>query len=270
MRSEAAAYWTVFVITFLLVAVWESFRPRKELTLSAERRWSAHGLLLLAAMGLQMLVLRMSPVVMALQAANNPYGLLNREWMPVWAQWTIAMLALDLWQYAFHRACHGIGWLWRIHEAHHSDADYDVTTGVRFHPIEVVFRQAGAVGLTYVLAPPAAAVLAAELLTVVLNFLQHANAALPAWAERAMRTVFITPDLHRLHHSMDEADQRRNLGQAWVWWDILFGSYEGRKDAGGLRTGLPEWPGASSLSLLRMLVSPFQLRSRGAGTGGSG
>ena len=129
--------------------------------------------------------------------------------------------------------------LWRVHEVHHSDPDYDVSTAARFHPIEVVSVQGAYLAAVALLAPPPIAVFLSELLTVVLNLFAHANASFPRKVEKCLGIVFMTPDVHRIHHSADEADHSRNFGQTFIWWDRIFGTYlsqprvgKGRNDYG--------------------------------------
>jgi sterol desaturase/sphingolipid hydroxylase (fatty acid hydroxylase superfamily) len=171
------------------------------------------------------------------------------------------ILLLDLLNYAAHRTFHSVSFLWRVHEVHHSDPDYDVSTAARFHPIEVVGVQGAHLAVIALLAPPALAVFIAGLLTEVLNLFVHANASLPGWVERWLRIVFITPDLHRIHHSEDIGEQQRNLGQTFAFWDRLFGTFQQDEPrAGEITTGLKGFQNAESFGLGFMLMGPFQSR----------
>ncbi len=225
MKFEVTALWAVIVGAFLIMGVWEGARPRQPLNLPAESRWGRHGLLLVAGAIFQAVLFRISPLVAAISVADGPWGLLNRSWLPFAVQFLAAILLLDLVRYFTHRLFHAVGFLWRIHEVHHSDPDYDVATAARFHPLEAVLAKVIYVGAILLLAPPLAAVFFAELHTAMLNVFVHANVDLPPGVERVLRRFIITPDLHRLHHSEDAAHQNRNFGQTFVWWDRLLGTY---------------------------------------------
>jgi sterol desaturase/sphingolipid hydroxylase (fatty acid hydroxylase superfamily) len=261
IKIEGPAYWTVFVTAFLAVAVWESFRPRRALNSPAELRWTRHGILLTVSAVLLTAVVRLTPVVAA--AAARPWGVLNQAWMPFTVRCIAAILLLDLVHYATHWTFHHVPLLWRVHEVHHSDPEYDVSTAGRFHPIEVIATQGAYLAAIVLLALPLIAVLISELLTVVLNFFAHANASLPGWAERLLRNVIVTPDFHRIHHSEDVWEQTRNLGQTFIWWDRLFGTFVANPRAGqeGIVTGITGLQNRASLGLRFMLAEPFHNRA---------
>ena len=258
-RIEGAAYWICFVAAFLAVAVWESFQPQRELSVPAERRWRNHGVMLVIA-ACSTLLLRVSPVALSVMAAGSRFGILNKPPLPLLLRCALAVALLDLLQYWIHWSFHHVPWLWRVHQVHHSDPDYDVSTSARFHPVEVVASQAIHLGAIALLAPPPAAVLVSVLLTVILNFSAHANASLPAWAEQTLRFAFITPELHRIHHSRDMLEQQENLGQTFPWWDRLFGTYAPRASApeAAFKTGLEGLENGDGLSLSFMLAEPFR------------
>ena len=263
VERESSVLTFVFVASFLLLAVWESRSAARCLTQSTERRWLAHGILFASAAAFQSVLLRVSPVVAALAAANNPWGWLNRDWMPSPIRFVAAILILDLVYYATHRLFHSLGFLWRIHEVHHSDGDYDVSVAVRFHPLEVVGTRVLYLVAIALVAPPAAAVFVAEVHTTIFNMLVHANISLPPSLERMARLVFITPDLHRIHHSIDLEDQNCNFGQTFVWWDRLFDTHRTSANAGtaALTTGTVV-PDGSYGSIAALFTEPFKRRSR--------
>jgi sterol desaturase/sphingolipid hydroxylase (fatty acid hydroxylase superfamily) len=259
-RIEGAAYWTCFVAVFLVVAVWESRQPKGELSTAAERRWKNHGVMLVIAAVVSTLLLRIGPVVLAVAVAGSRFGVLNKPSLPLILRCAITVAVLDLLQYWIHWSFHHVSWLWRVHQVHHSDPDYDVSTAARFHPLEVLYSQGIRFAAIALLAPPAAGVFFAELLTVILNLATHANASLPRRVEHALRSVFITPDLHRIHHSREVADQNRNLGQTFAWWDRLFGSYAAMASTLGkpFRTGLRGLERSDTLGVGFMLAEPFR------------
>lgn len=259
-QAESYAYWTTFTVAFLGVSVWESVRPRGPLSVSTALRWRNHGLLLVVASLLSMVLLRSTPVLAAMAVQRSRYGLSWLEHVPPFASFIVALLLLDLVKYATHRLLHSTSVLWRVHQVHHSDPDFDVSTGLRAHPIETILVQGSALLAILVLRLPPAAVLAAELMSCAQSFFQHANASLPPALERALRPLLVTPDLHRIHHSMEEMDQRRNLGETFPWWDRLFGTYSPRTTAGNgqFLTGLKGANNAGSLRLAFMLATPFK------------
>ena len=255
---ESTAFTLAFVASFLLLAIVEGLRPARPLTQPTERRWLAHGVLFLGAIAIQGILLRTSPILMALLVAGHPWGVLNQVWLPHVARFALAILLLDLVRYLTHRLFHAFGWLWRVHEVHHSDVDYDVSTAARFHPLEVGGAKALYVAAVAVLAPPVAAVFFAEIHTVLLNTLVHANVSFPPVVERLARLVFITPDLHRIHHSLDITEQNRNFGQTFVWWDRLFGTYAPAGRGNG--TGVAGLPSSRYGGVVALFTAPFEGR----------
>jgi sterol desaturase/sphingolipid hydroxylase (fatty acid hydroxylase superfamily) len=261
---QSTTYWIAFVGAFLAVAVWESFQPKRPLSGPAERRWGSHAVLLLVSTLLVKVVLRVSPVVVATAVAGSRWGILNRPWLPFAVRCAATLLLLDLTNYLVHRTYHAVGFLWRVHEVHHSDPDYDVSTAGRFHPLEVLIGQTGLLSVIALSAPPPAAVFAAELLTLLINFFVHANVSLPVPVERVLRTVIITPGLHRIHHSEEMEEQGTNLGQTFSWWDRLFGTYLDEPDSGEDRlvTGVKGLQTPASAGLGFMLSEPFRSRAQ--------
>lgn len=250
----------VFVGSLLVMALWESRRSLVELKESPGPRWLFHGLLFLLNTLLLPLLIRVSPLVLAISLAQTSSGLLNQSWLPVPLQFVLALLALDLVRYATHRLFHFIAPMWRIHEVHHSDPDYDISTALRFHPLEVAFDQVLLLGAVFLLAPPPAAVFCSEVLATLINSFVHANIALPPSWEKIIRGVFITPGLHRSHHSIDITDQNTNFGQTFSFWDRLFGTFQ----TGGstLATGVSGLPAEAYSSRTALLLAPFQKRPK--------
>jgi sterol desaturase/sphingolipid hydroxylase (fatty acid hydroxylase superfamily) len=259
IHLEGPVYWGLMVGVFLTVAIWESFLPRRKLSLSAERRWSRHGVMLVLTFAVMTLVLRISPVAAAALSVNRA-GILSSSAVPLTIRFAVTVLLLDLLQYGVHWCFHHVRFLWRIHEVHHSDPDFDVSTAARFHPLDALFTQGVVLAAIVLLSPPVSAVFVAEMLKVMLNFLEHANASLPEGLEKTIRLVLVTPDLHRIHHSEDEREQSGNLGQIFPWWDRLLGTYVGRAAADGeeFATGLKGFQNAASIGVGFMLGEPFR------------
>jgi sterol desaturase/sphingolipid hydroxylase (fatty acid hydroxylase superfamily) len=164
-------------------------------------------------------------VAFAMLAAERGWGLLNAFSLPGWAAVLLAVVALDLAIYLQHVMFHAVPALWRLHRVHHADPDYDVTTGARFHPIEIVLSMLIKLAVIAVLGAPAAAVLVFEVLLNATAMFNHANLKLPELVDRVLRRFVVTPDMHRVHHSMEVAEANSNFGFNLPWWDRLFGTY---------------------------------------------
>lgn len=264
LRLESPGYWITFVTVFLLVAVWESARPNRECLVPAARRWSMHGLLLIFVAALNTLLFRLTPVAAAMAAQGSSWGVLGFASIPFLVRAAATILLLDFTKYATHWLYHHVAFLWPIHRVHHSDPDFDVSTGARFHPLEPLLVQAADLGLILLLAPPPGAVLFAKVAGVASNFFEHANANLPAPLERALRGWVVTPALHRIHHSQEMAEQQRNLGEVFPWWDKLLGTYQAEASGGDAKlvVGLPGYQNERSVELREMLTQPFQSERR--------
>ena len=258
-RIEGPAYSVCIVAVFIAIAIWETSRPLRGLSAPAERRWRNHGVMFVAAL-IVPLVLRVTPVALAVAVSGSPWGVLNKPWLPLALRYALAIVLMDGLQYWIHWSLHHVSLLWRIHQVHHSDQDYDVSTAARFHPLEVLWTQGLHLAAIAWLAPPAGAMLIYVLLTEAVNFTTHANASLPSRIDRILRLFLVTPDMHRIHHSEDMQEQRRNLGQTFAWWDRLFRSYQEKPAAQGtnFRTGLEELRDHDTLAVAFMLSEPFK------------
>jgi sterol desaturase/sphingolipid hydroxylase (fatty acid hydroxylase superfamily) len=228
----------------------------------AEGRWGRHVLLLAISAAFAKVILRVNPMLVAAAVADSRFGILNKPGLPLALRCAATVLVLDLAQYFMHRTYHAVGFLWRIHEVHHSDPDYDVSTAGRFHPLETLMGQAGTLAVIALLAPPPIAVFGYEVLSMLLNFFTHANASLPRPVERILRVAFVTPEMHRTHHSEEMEEQWRNLGQTFSWWDRLFGTYLDRAAAGedSVVTGVKGVSGPASVKIGFMLSEPLRPR----------
>ncbi len=249
------------LLAFVVFAVWETFRPRRPLVSSTARRWVNHAILSFLAHVSLIWIYRVSGVVVAAAVARRSHGLLNREILPYSVRFTLAVVLLDLLRYAQHYLNHALSLLWRIHRVHHSDLDYDWSTGLRFHPVEVLLTQGTYLAAIAAVAPPPLAVLVLELADIVVNFFVHANVALPQWLDLRLRWFLITPDMHRIHHSDEIAEQNSNFGVVFPWWDRLFGTYLREPAAGQdkMRIGLRESP--DNIGMAGMLAQPFRVVS---------
>lgn len=255
----ALTYACIYFGGIALLAVWEGLAPRRALCRPLRRRWLAN----FAVAGLDALLigglLPFLSVGAALFAAERGIGLLQTLALPAPLAWILAWLALDGSRYLQHRALHALPWLWRLHRMHHTDADYDFTTALRFHPLESLVTSGFGVAVVLALGLPVAAVLGYELLFAAVALFAHANVGLPERVDRALRLVVITPDLHRVHHSALAAETHSNFASVSPWWDRAFGSYRAAPALGqrGMRIGLPELGDARPDGLGWMLIDPW-------------
>ncbi len=256
---EASITWWLFVAAFVLVALGETFRPRRSLAMPNARRWAGNGLLALTHIGVHT-IYPLGATMVAVLVSKSAYGLLNGPRMPFALRFTVAVLLLDLMRYAVHCLFHRIPVLWRIHQVHHSDPDFDLTTGVRNHPGEVFLVQGAYLAAVALIAPPPIAVLTVGFATGMQNLFSHANMHLPGWIDAPLRYLLITPDVHRIHHSDQFDEQNTNFGFLFPWWDRLFHTYSSapalEHDQMGI--GLQGFQDNRSMNPLDLLIMPFR------------
>ncbi len=260
MNLDAKVYWTLFSVALAGVALWEAVRPWRTVSTQLVRRWRNHGALLLIYGAFLAVAFRGSSVLVALAVQHSRFGLLNLTPLPLAARLILGILLLDFFRYVEHRLFHSVPALWRVHQVHHSDADIDLSTGVRHHPFENLISQVFSFATILLLAPPAAAVLTLEVIGVVHVFFSHANANFPPRLERLLRLILITPEMHRIHHSDEIRDQNANLGELFPWWDRMFGTYLATPVAGleRVRIGMQGCDETEAAGLLFMLAQPFR------------
>jgi len=232
LAGESAIRLGFFAATFAVVAAWEVLAPRRALTVAKSRRWSSNlGLVVLNALLLRVLF-PLAAVGMAAFAAANGWGLLNHFAVPAWLAVPLAVVALDCVIWLQHVIVHAVPALWRVHRVHHADLDYDLTTGVRFHPIEIALSMMVKLAAIDVLGAPVLAVVIFEVLLNATSMFNHGNIRLPAALERALRWIVVTPEMHRVHHSIEDDETNSNFGFNLPWWDRLFGTYRDQPRAG--------------------------------------
>ena len=260
LEHRASLERAALVAAFAICAVWETYRPLRPLIAPTGRRWAHHAVLGLLINSPLTWVFPASAVAVAAAARETSYGLLHRGALPLWVQAAAAILLLDLLRYAQHRIYHAIPALWRIHRVHHADCDYDWSTSLVFHPGEVLLTQASYLAAIAVLAPPPLAVLALEGATIVQNIFEHANVALPRSIDAGLRPLLITPDIHRIHHSQEVAEQNTNFGTIFSWWDRLLGTYRAAAalPPEKIGIGLREFRDGRGLSVIKLLALPFR------------
>ena len=241
------------------VALAESLWPRAVLTQPMMRRWLRNFALLSLDIGLVRLVFPLLGVNYALWVQQQGWGLLPLLELPPLAAGILAFVVLDFGQFSTHWLMHRVPWLWRLHRVHHSDRDYDFSTGLRFHPLEGVATSGLSLAVLTLLGAPVEAVAVHALVQVLWGSVAHANLHIPAHWERRLRRVVITPDLHRTHHSIRYRDSINNLGGLTPLWDVLFGSYQAQPQAGhqGIRFGLRGFEREPHQGMVGMLCMPF-------------
>ncbi|MGQ9366134.1 sterol desaturase family protein [Azospirillum sp. ST 5-10] len=258
-NGPAAIRLGAFLGVFAVVALWEAVAPRRVPTYGRRRRWPGNlGIVVIDTVVVRILF-PTAAVGMALLAEQRGWGLLNAVAAPVWIAVPVSVLLLDLAIYLQHVLFHAVPVLWRLHRMHHADLDIDVTTGLRFHPAEIVLSMVIKAAVVTALGAPAVAVLAFEVLLNATAMFNHANLRLPPSADRALRRVLVTPDMHRVHHSVVVAETNSNYGFNLPWWDRLFGTYRDQPAAGhdGMTIGIERFRTAGDLRLDRMLLQPF-------------
>jgi sterol desaturase/sphingolipid hydroxylase (fatty acid hydroxylase superfamily) len=248
-----------FLSAFAILTTAELFAPRRPLTTSKSRRWFAN-LAIVALNPLSVaLVYSVLPVGVALFASEQSWGLLNLLALPYWVEVLIGVLVLDLVVYAQHVLHHSIPVLWRLHMMNHADLDIDMTTGLRFHPIEIIVSMAIKLSAVAALGAPPLAVLIFEVALNATSMFNHSNIRLPGKIDRVLRLIVVTPDMHRVHHSVIIRETNSNYGFNLPWWDRLLGTYKAQPAKGhtDMVIGLSQFRDPQKLSLPHLLVLPF-------------
>ncbi|MQX34934.1 sterol desaturase family protein [Roseospira navarrensis] len=264
LALETPVRLAVFLGLFGAMALWEALAPRRPLMTHRAVRWPNNlSLVVIDTLALRLL-LPILAVEAALQAQARGWGLLTLLDVPGWVAVPLAILLLDLVIYAQHVAFHKVPLLWRLHRVHHADLDFDVTTALRFHPVEIVLSMLLKVVVVVALGAPAVAVLLFEVMLNGAALFNHGNVSLPPAAERWLRRVVVTPDMHRVHHSIHRAETDSNYGFALSWWDRLFGTYTARPRDGhdGMTIGLDLFRTPRDLWLDRLLIQPLRGTAR--------
>jgi sterol desaturase/sphingolipid hydroxylase (fatty acid hydroxylase superfamily) len=247
-------------IIFTVLALWEWIAPRRRLIAGRAPRWPGNlGILAVDIIAVRLLI-PTAAVGVAILAAARGWGLFHLLGLPYWAAVTAGVIVLDLIIYVQHVVFHHVPVLWRMHRVHHADIDIDVTTGVRFHPLEILLSLAIKIAAVVVLGVPALGVLIFEVLLNATAMFNHTNVALPKWLEPIARWIVVTPQMHQVHHSIVRAETDSNFGFNLPWWDRLFRTYRAEPAAGeaGMTIGLPVFRDLAELRLVRLLTQPFR------------
>ena len=264
MEHEAMIRVLAFGSVFAVLALWELGAPRRSLRVSKPRRWFTNWMIVILDTLVVRILFPAAAVGAAWDAQRSGWGLFNHWGAPVWLEIVLAMLLLDLLIYGQHLASHKIPVLWRIHRVHHVDRDMDVTTAIRFHPIEIALSMVLKIGAVYVLGASAIAVILFEIILNGSAMFNHANITIPRYIDRFLRWVLVTPDMHRVHHSVHRAETDANYGFNLPWWDRIFGTYVDQPRDGhtAMGIGLSNCQDARPTRLGWSLSLPFLNRLR--------
>lgn len=253
-----------FVGVLLLMTLWEVLAPRRQLTVRKAPRWASNLGLAVLNVVLSRLLMPISVVGAAIFVESRGWGLLHLVDWPIWVEIVVAILAFDLSIYLQHVMFHAVPALWRLHMVHHVDLDFDVTTGLRFHTLEILLSTFIKLAAVAVLGPPAIAVVIFEVLLNATAMFNHSNVQMPTWLDRILRWIVVTPDMHRVHHSVIRRETNSNFGFNLPWWDLLLGTYLEQPVAGHreMTIGLPSIRDEYEADRLhRMLLLPFHCSS---------
>ncbi len=251
------------------MALWEVAAPRRRLDIPRVIRWTNNITLVVIDTAILRLSFPILAVGLAAVAEERGWGLFNNIGAPTWVAMVVSMLLLDLAIYLQHVMFHAVPGLWRLHRMHHADLDFDTTTGLRFHPFEILISMGFKLAVVAALGPPAVAVLLFEVILNATALFNHANIDLPRPVDRVLRWLVVTPDMHRVHHSVDPRETNSNYGFNLPWWDRLFGTYVAQPAKGheGMDIGIEQFRTRRDLWLDRMLVQPLRGRVSGSALG---
>ncbi|MEF2547490.1 sterol desaturase family protein [Aurantimonas sp. E1-2-R+4] len=260
LANEPLIRLSVFLGILLAMALWEVAAPRRRREIPRLLRWTNN----LGVVVVDTLLVRLTfPIVavgLALLAEERGWGLFNIFEVPGWIAVIVAILALDLAIYLQHVMFHAVPALWRLHRMHHADLEFDVTTGLRFHPVEILLSMGIKLAVVAALGPPAVAVLIFEVLLNGTAMFNHSNIRIPLAVDRVLRLFVVTPDMHRVHHSIHPSETNSNFGFNVPWWDRLLGTYKAQPRDGheAMTIGIEQFRTRRDLWLDRMLIQPVK------------
>jgi sterol desaturase/sphingolipid hydroxylase (fatty acid hydroxylase superfamily) len=259
-QHETAIRIGCFLVLFAVIAVAEILAPRRPLTVKRFLRWFGNWSVHLVNSLFPRLLFPILPVGMAVLWAQKGWGLLNIAPLPEAAAIIISVLAFDLVIYAQHVLFHRVHFFWRLHRMHHTDLDLDLTSALRFHPLEIVISLLIKMAVVALLGPPAIAVFVFEILLNGMAMFNHGNFRIPAWPDSLLRRIVVTPDMHRIHHSILRQESNHNFGFNLSWWDRLFGTYQTQPSAGheGMTIGLTGFMDIRYARFWKMILNPWE------------
>jgi len=249
-----------FVGVLVMMMAWEAAAARRARQIARWLRWINNLGVVVLATALVRLVFPIAAVGLAHLAQERGWGLLNAIQAPGWLAVALSLLVLDLAIYLQHVMFHAVPALWRLHRMHHADLEFDATTGLRFHPLEILLSMGIKLVIVAALGPPAVAVLVFEVLLNATSLFNHGNVRLPFGLDRTLRWLVVTPDMHRVHHSVRPNETNSNFGFNLPWWDRLLGTYRAQPRDGhaGMTIGIEQFRTTRDLWLDRMLIQPVR------------
>ncbi|WP_353533886.1 sterol desaturase family protein [Cognatishimia sp. WU-CL00825] len=261
MENEATIRLSIFLGLFIVLAGIETLLPRRLRAQSRKSRWATNwALTAINTLTLRALAFLLPALAVgaALDASAQGWGLFNLVGLPPWLEVFLAILIFDFAIWLQHLVTHKVPLLWRLHRVHHADRDMDVTTAIRFHPIEIALSMSLKIGLVYLLGPSALAIILFEIILNGTAMFNHANIRLPLPLDRNLRRVLVTPDMHRVHHSVHRHEHDSNYGFSLSLWDRLFGTYIAQPAEGhdNMTVGL-RWQDTRPAKLSWVLTLPF-------------
>ena len=260
LNNEVTIRLGFFFGVFALMALWEFIAPKRRLLVSKPVRWANNlGLVFFNSFILRLLF-PAAAVGVAVTAQENSWGLFNLVEAPVWLAVIASIVILDFIIYLQHVMVHAVPVLWRLHRVHHADLDYDVTTGSRFHTLEIILSMLIKFAVIVLLGPPIVAVIVFEVVLNAMAMFNHGNVGLPKSLDNLLRWLIVTPDMHRVHHSIEDDETNSNFGFNLSWWDRLFGTYRDQPRDGhlGMTIGIRGFRDTKQAAWITgMLAMPF-------------
>ncbi len=259
LTTEAMVRFGFFAAILAAMALWEALAPRRRPTVERRLRWINNlGLACLNTLAVRILV-PLGAVGVALIGEERGWGLFNNVVIPSWLAILLSVVLLDLAIYLQHVFFHAVPALWRLHMVHHADLEIDASTGLRFHTLEILLSAGIRSAAVILLGAPAPAVILFEALLNATAMFSHGNARLPLWLDKVLRLILVTPDMHRVHHSVIVRETNSNFGFNLPWWDFLFGTYSAQPTEGHKRMtiGLSQFRDERVERLHWMLALPF-------------
>ncbi|QDU40161.1 Fatty acid hydroxylase superfamily protein [Maioricimonas rarisocia] len=260
-QTEIIVRLSAFAGVLLAMTLWELSSPRRKLAAGKGGRWTSNLLLVAINTVAARLIIPVTAVAAALTAESGGWGLLHQVAWPYWLEVTLAVIALDLVIYFQHVLFHAVPALWRLHKVHHADLDVDVTTGIRFHTLEILLSALLKLAAVVAFGAPALAVVLFEVILNATSMFNHSNVKMPEKVDRLLRWIVVTPDMHRIHHSIIRRETDSNFGFNLPWWDRLLGTYRSDPQEGHERMtlGITDYREEDDVERLHhMLLIPFR------------
>lgn len=260
LANEPLIRLLAFAGIFAVMATWELMAPRRTQKIGRGARWPSNIAIVVLDTALVRLIFPMTAVGIALLAEAKRWGLFYSFGLSPWVAVPLGVVLLDLAIYLQHVLFHAVPALWRLHRMHHADLEFDVTTGARFHPIEILLSMGIKLGVITALGMPALAVLVFEVLLNATSMFNHSNVRMPIGLDRIIRWIVVTPDMHRVHHSIAARETNSNFGFNLPWWDRLFGTYRDQPAAGhdAMTIGIAQFRDPAEQRIDHMLTQPFR------------